>query len=124
MKFLELFKSDPPIVIRLQQRIVSDPSDNVAIASLETHPGFWALMNRLRVQKAILESRLYSKRAKDIREVDFLQSGISWLEYIENVCSRATNTEVEAVIEPAQYDVKAEFDKINSFIERVGSSQN
>lgn len=63
-------------------------SDNVetiaAVQSLENHAGFRWLLTKLKLQGARLSSELLTKRHSDIREVEFLQSGLQWCNWLQS----------------------------------------
>jgi hypothetical protein len=95
-----------------------DKTANESIKTLQYHPGFVELMNRLKIQRAFLETTL--KRDPNANLLA-LQSAIYWSEYWERevehaISKRATPRQVEA-----EFDVLAEFERINAGI--VGVSQ-
>ena len=61
--------------------LVSGSEDEAALASLQGHPGVQALLNRLKLQSAVLERQLVTVHHKDLHDVYFLQSGITWVRY-------------------------------------------
>src|SRR5258708_3138777 len=60
-----------------------------AVSSLAYHPGFKALCDRAEGHAALLEGRLRTPGHKELREVDFLNSGIYWLSWMRQEVSRA-----------------------------------
>lgn len=103
---------------------VPSPDDAAAIATLNGQAGWDALLRRLAFQRQVLQSRLSKPFHKSLREVDALQIGLMWLGYLEEECRRATNSIVPSKhVGPTESEVE-EFNKINAFIERVGSPQD
>lgn len=110
-----------PLVVELPpERKKITPETDRAIVNLHGNPGFNALMDRLRVQKSVLEATLKNERHPDIRVVDHLQSGIYWLSYLEKEVDRRVHKIVTArPIEMEDAEV-AEVARIQSAIERIG----
>lgn len=107
-------------VVEVKERgQLSDDTD--AIVSLRGHPGWEAQMSRLRAQREYLETKLRRTKHKDIREVDLLQAGIMWLEYLEEDCRAATEAQSRYSEEVATTYEEAAFRKIDAFIERIGT---
>jgi hypothetical protein len=119
-KFLKLFKR-PRIVIEVKAPLPTiDKSATEAIKTLQYHSGFIELMNRLRIQRAYLETTLKRDPKADMNS---LQHGIYWSEYWEREVGNAINKHSASVSVEATQDVLAEFNKINGAIERIGLSQ-
>lgn len=98
---------------------ITDHSDDAAMASLQNHPGMVALLNRLRLQKAALESQVLSKKFKDLNDVNFLLANISGLGFAELEIRNATkNLEIRRQ-RPASIHEIEQFEKIRSSIESV-----
>ena len=98
---------------------ITDHSDDAAMASLQDHPGVTALLNRLRLQRAVLETRLLATQHKDLNDVYLLQSRISGLGFAELEIRNATkNLEVRRQ-RPASIQEIEQFEKIRSSIESV-----
>src|SRR5579862_5447911 len=60
-----------------------DPEGIKAIPTLAHHPGFVALMGKLHLQRAALETKLKTTHFPDIREVDRIQGAIYWCNWLE-----------------------------------------
>lgn len=87
-----------------------------SIKTLQHHSGFVELMNRLKIQRAFLETTL--KRDPNANMVS-LQQAIYWSEYWEREVEAAVNKRpAPKYIEP-DFDVMAEFQKINGAIAGV-----
>jgi hypothetical protein len=72
-KVVELEKPAP--------RLTSEDASN--IASLANHPGFHALLGRLKAQKGVLEAALRTQRHESLNEVYSLQAGINWINWLD-----------------------------------------
>lgn len=109
-------------------RIVEDPSQKLepltreeleSVTTLSAHPGFVALQKRLALTNQYLRSQLCGKRFTDIGEVNFLQAGIYWSDWLKSTIMEST-TKLRPRLTPA-YDEELEaFKKLDSMIERVG----
>jgi hypothetical protein len=96
---------------------------NSDIASLANHPGMLALMARMRVQKAAVESLLKNSRHQDLSDVAKLQAGIIWLSWIEKQVNLAVGRQhQEAPREPFEQE-RAEFAKIAEALHLVGRDE-
>jgi hypothetical protein len=93
-----------------------DKSANEAIKTLSHHAGFVELMNRLKIQRAYLETTL--KRDPNANMIS-LQQAIYWSEYWERVVEEAVNKRSAPTYVEPEYDVMAEFQRINGAIQRV-----
>lgn len=101
--------------------LVPGAGDDEAIASLKNHPGMIALLNRMRLQGSILQSKLQT-RQKDIRDVDILVIGLSWLRFVESEIGTATgNLRNKEVPRIATNEVE-DFEKIRSAIQSIGNT--
>ena len=81
-----------PKVIEVEKRIVPelDQASAAGVASLQTHPGFQYLLAKLAFQRSLMKDSLAKNRQKDIRDVEFLQSGINWCGWLEDQLVAAT----------------------------------
>lgn len=98
---------------------IIDKSDEAAIASLENHPGAIALLNRLRLQRALLETQLLTTHFKDLRDADFVQSRIAGLGYVESQIRSATKNLSDKKTRLATATEVEEFQKVLSSIESI-----
>jgi hypothetical protein len=101
-------------VIELEKPIpVQRDDDSAAIASLRGHPGIIALLNRLRLQQAVLETKLRTTRYKELADV-----------YLDQSCllgSRTTQLEIAAATQNLDEKSRprvATFNEIDQF-ERI-----
>lgn len=95
------------------------PELKEAIKTLPAHPGFQAILDQLALQRQFLESKSCNEFHKDLRESDFIQSGIYWLNYIQAFIDQ--QTQVPRTLERSAFDEELDaFKKIDAQIERVG----
>jgi hypothetical protein len=59
------------------------PEAAASVESLQGHAGFLWLLSRLKYQAARLRTELETVHHEDIREVDFLQSGLFWCNWLQ-----------------------------------------
>jgi hypothetical protein len=90
-----------------------------AIATLPSHPGFVAILDRLALQRQYLASKCANEFHKEQREADFLQSGVHWLNYVQALIDEATKVSSRMQHDPYAEELEA-FQKIDAQIERVG----
>lgn len=103
---------------------VSVKIDDAAIATLSDHPGFVALVNRMKLRKAYISSQLTNNRHESIRDVDSLQHGLHWLGYLESEVNTAIgNVKAKAPAVYASDSVAEEFERVRSAIETIGSQE-
>jgi hypothetical protein len=100
-----------------------DSNSAGSVASLQGHPGWQYLMARLRNQSALLTAALTKTRHKDIKDVEFLQSGINWCHWLDDQCTKATGmiarTQPAREMRPAELE---NFERLRSQIDVVGVS--
>lgn len=107
----------PVFVIEVKAPLpVLDKSANESIKTLAHHNGFVELTNRLKIQRAFLETKL--KRDPSVDLVS-LQQAIYWSEYWEREVETAVNKRPAPKYVEADFDVMAEFQKINGAITGV-----
>lgn len=117
----EFFKKKPVwnVIEVPAPALVEQVEDEEAIKSLALHPGFRSLVRRLNVQKCALQTKLLKVRHKDIRDVDNLQAGIIWLEYLDNEVNKLIARKPEKVVRAAHPDIDFEFRKVLAQIESI-----
>ena len=96
-----------------------DNETKAAVATLQSHPGHVAVMDRLALQRQLLESKLTREFHKDMREVDQLQAGVFWLGYVQEVISKALQLPQHTPKDAMDEEMEA-FRELDSKIERVG----
>lgn len=104
---------------RKPQAITEDLKQSVL--SLSHHPGFMYLLTRLRYERSLLETTLKRTRHTDIREVDFLQSGIAWAGWLDDFLSRLVTVSKRSQPTSATPEEIAAFSEAIAAIEQVGS---
>ena len=88
------------------------------LATLPSNPGWQYILERLRLQKAVLEQTLKNKRHEKLEEVYSLQAGIYWAEWLDAEMARLTQK--AAAIESDTTDFERDaFQQIDSMLERV-----
>lgn len=100
---------------------VPTKADDASIASLKDHPGFVALVNRMKLRRAYLSAQLNNNRHESIRDVDFLQHGVHWLGYLEfevNAAVGATKAKARPIV--VSDAVAEEFEKARLAIDEIG----
>lgn len=101
-----------------------DQNTQDAVSTLSAHPGFIAILDRLAVTKAQLESKNNTQWKKDLREGDFLQSGIFWCNWLQDQISKATvKGSQRRYVDPMAEELEA-FKALDAQIERVGMDAN
>ena len=96
-----------------------DKATQESIATLSSHPGFVALMHKCAYVNAALKTKLAGEHHKDLREVDFLQAGIYWSNWLL-MESRRSTTKLPQKISDAFADEESLFGEVDAHIERVG----
>lgn len=90
-----------------------------AISTLPSHPGFVAVMDRLALQKQMLEHKCSHEYHKDLREADYLQAGVFWLGYAQDLVNQATKLVTSTPVDAYDEELEA-FKKLDAQIERIG----
>lgn len=98
------------------------PELKEAIKTLPAHPGFQAIVDELALQRQFLESKSCNEFHKDLRESDFIQSGIYWLNYVQAFIDRQTQA-TRSIPRDAMAEELEAFKKIDATIERVGMKE-
>lgn len=112
-------------VVELDEPRGSDEEDEVmkeSIATLNSHPGFLHLVKKLGRQRAYLRSKLAFEKHSDLREVDFLQAGIFWCNWLNTEIKRATIKLPPRKLDAMEEELRA-FREIDAQIERVGAEE-
>ena len=112
-------------IVEIEKPFVLPPMDSgaaAAVASLAGHPGFQYLNAMLKNQGALLKAALYKTKHKDIREVDFLQSGCNWCDWLETQVAKATEMTSQRT-EPREMRPSeiANFERLRSQIDVIGA---
>lgn len=117
----EFFKKKPEWnVIEVPAPVLAEQvEDDEAIRTLALHPGFRSLVRRLALQKAVIQTKLLKVHHKDLREVDNLQAGIFWLEYLDTEVTKMVGRKPEKVTREILPDMDFEFRKVLAQIESI-----
>jgi len=95
-----------------------------SVSTLSSHPGFVSLMERLNLTKTQLVAKNNTQWKKDLREADFLQSGIFWCNWLEEQVSKSTiKGSQRKYVDPMQEELDA-FKELDAHIERVGMDES
>lgn len=113
----------PTEVVEVEKGLVLELDEDTSslIAGLETNPGFQWLVNRLKLQRSVLETRLKTQKHETLRDVDYLQLGIQWCNWLENEVRAEVNRR-ERQPKPRQaFDYEErEFNRIRETLKLVG----
>lgn len=111
-------------VVELEPGVAADLDEESvkAIPALEHNPGFKAVCAKLKLQRAILQSKLDNTHHKDIREVDFLQSGLYWTKWLETFLKSEIGRQELIYAKPrSAFDIEErEFERMSASLEVVG----
>jgi len=91
-----------------------------SIATLSGHPGFVYLITKLRYQRYLLERKLKESRFPTIQDVELVQSGIFWTNWLEDQVNTAVNRIREKATTAATETETSVFEAIQKTIELVG----
>lgn len=89
------------------------------IASLANHPGFHALLGRLRIQRSLLETTLRQARHESLNEVYSLQAGINWITWLDKQVQQFAGRKEPVAREAFELE-EAEFRRMAEALEFVG----
>lgn len=109
-------------VIEVEKQTVPelDGASALAVASLANHPGFQYLLAKLKFQRAALKDSLEKTRHKEMRDVEFLQSGANWCNWLQLELERAIgvmNAPKPRPVRPYEQDA---FEQLRQNVELVG----
>jgi hypothetical protein len=111
------------LVVEIEKGVaVTHADDDAAIASLKNHPGMIALLNRMKLRQAALRAQLETVRHKDIRDVDFLVTSVSWLGLLQREVNTAIGNLHDKKPRAATIDEDLEFKRLLSSIESIGAT--
>jgi hypothetical protein len=117
---LKLFKRKLTLVEIPKPSPSLDPAGRKALAGLAEHPGLSYLINKIRLQRAALESALKYGQHQSMNDVLGLQSGIRWLTWVENQFLLAVEHPGNTVVRDPNEDELAALANSLAFIEGVG----
>lgn len=119
----------PSIAVKYQVIEIEKPRPNVRVdkesrqmvTSLAAHPGFQILLDRLKEQRSLLESKLKSERHTKLEDVEFLQSGIFWTNWLESQLNREVYMQERPQPKPATPEEQSLLERLQADIELVGA---
>ena len=91
-----------------------------SLVALQTHPGMQYLLDRLRFQRYVLETKLRTERAVNLRDIEFLQSGLFWCNWLEQQLNLLTQNPQPAPVAATQTELDI-FNEVYSQLEKVGA---
>jgi len=107
-------------VIELEKPIPKlSREDNSNIASLATHPGFHALVGRLRLQRSMLQSALCNLPLNSLQDVYQLQAGIKWITWLDKQVTKAAGKSGESPRDALELEER-EFRRMAEALQLVG----
>lgn len=109
-KIVELFKP--------RTRLGGGAEVRESVASLAAHPGFLWLIGQLDAQNSMLRTKLVADRHKELKDVEFLQSGIYWSQWLQDMINRATMKLSRAQSDATVEETEA-FNQLQSAIEKI-----
>ena len=99
-----------------------DDEGRKSVRALGAHPGFIYLLAKLRLQRHALEERLRNSRHAKIQDVEFIQSGIHWCDWLASQLHRAV-MESDKPAQPAMPPETEAFEEMRRLIEAVGADK-
>lgn len=106
-------------VDRLRTPLRWDTETREAVATLKGHPGFIAIMDRLKLQRDMLLSQVGREFNATERQRDHRDLGVFWTLWLEDQVNKATGRGPSKQRDPLEEELEA-FRAIDSQIERVG----
>lgn len=100
---------------------IIDPDAAASVRTLSGHPGFTYLLAKLKLQRSLLETKLKSSKHREMRDVEFLQSGIFWSKWLEDQINQEVYITPSAPQKPVGEDEAAIFERVRAAIETVGT---
>lgn len=98
-----------------------DPEAAKSMLTLAEHPGFLYLVNKLKLQRHLLESKLKNDRHAKLGDVEFLQSGIFWTNWLEQqVNEQVYQARAPKAVPATNYEEEL-FRKVQDQLEVVGA---
>lgn len=83
-----------------------------AVRQLEHSPGFQVLLQKFRLQRAVLEAHLKKSNHDSLRKVIRLQEGIFWMSWLEDQLTRAIGWKKPTPELPLE-DLQKEFERVH-----------
>ena len=112
LKVVEIEKPKPSL------KLTADMAESVI--SLQYHPGFLFLLDKLRAQKSLLVSTLVNERQAKLEDSEFLKSGIHWLDWLDQQISQATKLQKRQAETQPEPEMADAFQQIQEQLQLVG----
>jgi len=96
-----------------------DKEARETVLSLQHHPGFVILTDRLSNQAALLKAQLENTRFASKEDFEFVQSGIFWCKWLKQQVAAATTRASQTAVDAAKEDEEA-FKELQASLIRVG----
>ena len=118
----KLFGARPLIVEVQAPRKLDKPDEAMrdAILSLQAHPGFQYLLAKLRYQRHLLETALLTQRQENLADVEFIQSGINWLRWLQDQLEVETKLKTRQAVQQPTAIEEATLKQVMDQFEVVG----
>lgn len=86
---------------------VPEMNEDIAkmVGSLQSHPGFIYLLNKLRFHRAILQAQLAGNRQESMTDVVMLQSGCAWSGWLQREMEAAIGFKPEVSAPPSRSEL-------------------
>lgn len=97
-----------------------DASTRESVSTLSAHPGFLYLLSKCAAQNALLRSKLQNSFHQTLREVDLLQAGIYWSNWLKQELEKSTMGAPQPQTDAFDEELQA-FKALDAQIERVGA---
>jgi hypothetical protein len=91
-----------------------------SLATLAQHPAFVYLLRRLRMQRHNLEAQLRDGRHENLRDVEFIQSGIFWTSWLQGQIDTLVGRTAPIPTAASPSEIEA-FEAVHQHIDLVGS---
>jgi hypothetical protein len=115
----KLFPPNVPLILSLPEKPRFFEDDEDSIRALATHPGFVSLTYRFQAQAAILDAKLRTTKHENLREVDRLQGGQYWLNYMKAEVDKLVFNKKEARFAVKPPTEQEQFKQVLALIEGV-----
>ncbi len=122
-KWFQKWRRQEPLIVEVStpRRLAEpDEAEREAIISLQAHPGFQFLLQKLAFQRHLLESVLLTQRQENLKDVEFLQSGINWLRWLQGQIEAEIKFKKRRVLQPPSVSEKAALEQVMDQFEVVG----
>lgn len=123
MKWLKKWLEPKTLIVEVETpRKLEAPDGSLrdAILSLQAHPGFLYLLQKLRYQRHLLEAALLTQRQANLGDVEFLQSGINWLRWLQDQLEAETKFKTRQAAQRPSVSEEATLKQVMEQFEVIG----